>query len=67
MSVFREPEGAWGFYRLRRGRPAQRLGGVPHTRADFSVSNDGKHVAMFSYRDRNDVYMIRNFGDLVRR
>ena len=35
-------------------------------RAEFSVSNDGAHLAMFRYRDKNDVYMIRNFGQLLR-
>ena len=67
MSVFREPEGAWVLYRITPGRPAERLGVLPHTRADFSVSNDGRHVAMFSYSEKNDVYMIRNFGRLLRR
>jgi hypothetical protein len=66
MSVFRDPENAWMLYRIRPGRPAERLGALPHTRAEFSVSNDGAHVAMFSYRDKNDVYMIRNFGKLLR-
>ena len=67
MSVFREPQGAWVFYRIRPGRPADSLGTVPHSRADFSVSNDGRHVAMFSYIDKNDIYMIRNFGKMLRR
>ena len=67
ISIFREPEGAWVFYRIPPGRPAERLGTLPHTRAEFSVSNDGRHVAMFSYSDKNDVYMIRNFGKMVRR
>ena len=67
MSIFREQQGAWVFYRVRPGRPAERLGALPHTRADFSVSNDGRHVAMFSYSDKNDVYMIRNFGKMLRR
>ena len=67
MTVFREPQSAWAFYRIRPGRAAERLGALPHARAEFSVSNDGKHVAMFSYTDKNDVYMIRNFGQLVRR
>jgi len=66
-SVFREREGAWVFHRIRARQPAERLGTLPHTRAGFSISNDGKHVAMFSYRDRNDVYMIRNFGEMLRR
>ena len=67
MAIFREPQGAWVFYRIRPGRPAERLGPLPHTRADFSISNDGRHVAMFSYIDKNDVYMIRNFGEMLRR
>jgi len=67
MAIFREPRGAWVFYRIRPGRSAERLGTLPHTRADFSVSSDGKHVAMFSYSDKNDVYMIRNFGQMLRR
>jgi hypothetical protein len=67
MSILREPEGAWVLYRFPPGRPAERLGTLPHTRADFSISNDGRHVAMFSYTDKNDVYMIRNFGQMLRR
>jgi len=67
MSIFREPQGAWGFYRIPPGRRAQRLGAVPHAVADFSVSNDGRHVAMLSYSEKNDVYMIRNFGQMLRR
>jgi hypothetical protein len=54
-------------YRIRPGRRAERLGTLPHTRADFSVSNDGRHVAMFSYVDKSDVYMIRNFSRMLRR
>jgi hypothetical protein len=67
MAIFREPEGAWAIYRIPPGRPAQKLGTLPHTRAEFSVSTDGRHVAMFSYSDKSDVYMIRNFGSLLRR
>ena len=67
MSIFREPGGAWAFYRIRPGRSAERLGALPHRRAEFSVSNDGRHVAVFSYTDKNDVYMIRNFGKMLRR
>jgi len=66
LSVFREPQGAWVFYRISPGRPAERLGALPHARAEFSVSNDGRRVAMFSYTDKNDVYMIRNFGKMLR-
>ncbi len=67
MFVFREPEGAYVLYRIAPGRPSERLGALPHTRAEFSVSNDGHHVAAFGYSDKNDVYMIRNFGKMLRR
>ena len=33
----------------------------------FAVTHDGKHVAMFSYSEKSDVYMIRNFGKLLQR
>jgi hypothetical protein len=64
--VLREPQGAFALYRIARGRPARRVGGLPYTEAEFSVSNDGKHVAAFGYSDRSDVYMIRNFGKMLR-
>jgi hypothetical protein len=67
MFVLREPQGAFALYRIARGRPPSRVGGLPHTQADFSVSNDGKHVAAFGYSDKNDVYMIRNFGKMLGR
>jgi hypothetical protein len=64
--VLREPQGAFALYRIARGRPATRVGGLPYTEAEFSVSNDGHHVAAFGYSDKNDVYMIRNFGKMLR-
>jgi hypothetical protein len=67
LAIFREPQGAWVLYRIRPGRRAQRLGTLPHARADFSVSDDGRRVAMFTYIDKNDVYMIRNFGKMLPR
>ncbi|MEO7503061.1 MAG: hypothetical protein ABIW94_10535, partial [Gemmatimonadaceae bacterium] len=67
MFVLREPAGAFALYMVAPGRRAQRLGVLPHTNADFSVSNDGSHVAAFGYSDKNDVYMIRNFGEMLRR
>ena len=66
MQISREPQGAWAFHRIRPGLPAEKFGVLPHTRANFSISNDGKHVAMFRYVDKNDVYMIRNFGKILR-
>jgi dipeptidyl aminopeptidase/acylaminoacyl peptidase len=67
MFVFRGPDGAFGLYRVLPGRPAEKIGALPYYRAEFSVSNDGRHVAAFGYNDKNDVYMIRNFGELLRR
>ncbi len=67
MFVLREPAGAFALYRIARGASARRVGVLPHTQADFSVSSDGKHVAAFGYSDKNDVYMIRNFGKMLRR
>ena len=67
MFVLREPQGAFALYRIVPGRPAERLGVLPYTQADYSVSNDGRHVAAFGYGDRNDIYLIRNFGKLLGR
>jgi serine/threonine protein kinase len=67
MFVFREPQGAFALYRMARDRPAKRVGVLPYTDADFRVSSDGNHVAAFGYSDKSDVYMIRNFGKMLRR
>ncbi len=67
MFILREPQGAFALYRIARGTPASRVGSLPYTQADFSVSSDGNHVAAFGYSDKNDVYMIRNFGKMLRR
>jgi len=67
VSVVREPQGAWVFHRMRAGRRPERLGTLPHSRAEFSISRDGKHVILIRYTDRNDVHMIRNFGRMLRR
>ena len=67
VSVLREPQGAWALHRMRPGRRPERLGALPHSRAEFSLSRDGRHVVLIRYTDRNDVYMIRNFGSMLRR
>jgi hypothetical protein len=67
MFVIREPSGTFAIYRIVPGRPAKRLGGLPYMEADFSVSNDGRHVAAFGYDYKSDIYMIRNFGKMLRR
>ena len=66
LSILREPRGAWAFDRSGAGRAVDRLGTLPHAQAEFSLSSDGARVVVFDYRDRNDVYMIRNFGRLLR-
>lgn len=65
--VFREKQGAFALYRIVPGQSAERLGVLPYTLADFSMSNDGRHVAAFGHSDKKDVYMIRNFGKMLRR
>jgi len=69
MFVLRLPEGAYVVNRVSPGRPAERLGTLPNIPmlAAFSVSKDGRHIAAISYNDKNDVYMIRNFGKMLRR
>jgi dipeptidyl aminopeptidase/acylaminoacyl peptidase len=67
MFVLREPPGAYALYRIGPGRAAKRLGSLPYMEGQFSVSNDGRHVAAFGYDDKNDIYMIRNFGKMLRR
>jgi len=67
MFVFRGPDGAFALHKVAPGRPAEKLGVLPYYRAEFSVSNDGRHVAAFGHNDKNDVYMIRNFGELLPR
>jgi hypothetical protein len=67
MFVLRERQGAFALHRIVRGRPVERLGVLPYTLAEFSVSNDGRHVAAFGSSDKNDIYTIRNFGKMLRR
>jgi hypothetical protein len=67
MFALREKQGAFALYRIVPDRPAERLGVLPYTLADYSISNDGRHVAAFGYSDKKDVYMIRNFGKMLRR
>lgn len=47
MFAFREKQGAFALYRIVGGRLAERLGVLPNTQAEFSVSNDGRYVAAF--------------------
>jgi protein kinase-like protein len=61
-----ETQGAWGLFTTRPGGPTQRLGALP-VGDGFSVSKDGRHIAAHNYSIKNDVYMIRNFGKMLRR
>ena len=63
--TFRETQGAYALFQIAPGKPPQRLGALPHTRATFSISADGKHMAAFSQSDKDDVYVIRNFGKML--
>jgi Tol biopolymer transport system component len=63
----REPQGAYGLFSIRPGGPTQRVGVLPLTQASFSVSRDGRRMTAFSFNVKNDVYMIRNFGKMLRR
>jgi hypothetical protein len=61
-----ETQGAWGLFAIRPGGPMQRLGTIP-VGDWFSVSKDGRYMAANNYSTKNDVYMIRNFGKMLRR
>ncbi len=61
-----ETQGAWGLFTTRPGGRTQRLGALP-VGEWFSVSKDGRHMAALSHNVKNDVYMIRNFGKMLRR
>jgi dipeptidyl aminopeptidase/acylaminoacyl peptidase len=67
LFVFRETQGAYALFRIAPGKSPQRIGSLPHTRATFSVSRDGRHMAAFSESDKSDVFVIRNFGKVLQR
>jgi hypothetical protein len=67
MFDFRETQGAYAIYMTRPGGAMRRLGTVPYTQEMSSVSKDGMHMAGFNSTVSNDVYMIRNFGKMLRR
>ena len=61
-----ETQGAWGLFTIRPGGPMQRLGAIP-VGDWFSVSKDGRYMVANNYSIKNDVYMIQNFGKMLRR
>jgi tRNA A-37 threonylcarbamoyl transferase component Bud32/Tol biopolymer transport system component len=62
-----EARGAQALYTIRPGGRAKRLGALPHAPAAYSVSADGRRLVVTSRSDKKDVYMIRNFGDFLKR
>ena len=62
-----ETEGAAVLFRITPGGPTQRLGTFPLRDLEFSVSKDGKYMMASSYDFKTDVFMIRNFGKMLRR
>jgi serine/threonine protein kinase/Tol biopolymer transport system component len=67
MFDVRETQGDYTVYTTRPGGATRRLGAVPYTQEMSSVSKDGVHMAGFNLTFKNDVYMIRNFGKMLRR
>jgi Tol biopolymer transport system component len=62
-----EMQGAMALYTTSPGGPIRRIGVFPLTDADVSVSTDGRHMVASNFSFKNDVYMIRNFGKMLRR
>ena len=61
-----ETQGGWGLYTTRPGGPTRRLGALP-VGESFSASRDGSHMTAINFSVKNDVYVIRNFGKMLRR
>jgi hypothetical protein len=66
MFDVRELRGAYALFTTRPGGVPRRRGALPYTQEWSSVSKDGKHMAGFNFTMRTDVYMIRNFGKMLR-
>jgi hypothetical protein len=62
-----ETQGAMALYTTRPGGPIRRAGAFPLNDAAVSVSKDGRHMVASNFSFKNDVYMIRNFGNMLRR
>ena len=68
MFDFRETQGSYALFTTRPGGPTRRLGDLPFAEDErFSVSKEGTRAAAFSYNIKSDVYMIRNFGEMLQR
>jgi Tol biopolymer transport system component len=62
-----EAQGAWALFTTRPGGPTRRVGAFPFSDPLVSVSKDGRHMVASNFSFKNDVYMIRNFGEMLRR
>jgi serine/threonine-protein kinase len=62
-----EAQGGLAVYATRLGGPIRRFGALPFADAVISASRDGRHTIASSFSVKNDVYMIRNFGKMLRR
>jgi len=62
-----EYQGGAALYTISPGGPTQRLGAFPFSDLVFSVSRDGKHMVASSFSFKSDIFMIRNFGKMLRR
>ena len=62
-----EAQGGMALYTITRGGAIRRLGALPFRDAAISVSRDGRHTIASSFSFKNDLYMIRNFGKMLRR
>ena len=62
-----EAQGGLALYTITPGGAIRRLGALPFSDAAISVSRDGRHTIASSFSFKNDVYMIRNFGKMLRR
>jgi hypothetical protein len=62
-----ETQGAMALFAITPGGPIRRLGTFPLNDADVSVSTDGHRMVASNYSFNNEIYMIRNFGKMLRR
>jgi hypothetical protein len=62
-----EEQGGMALYSIRPGGPTRRLGRFPLSDGTVSVSKDGGHMVASNYGRKSDVFMIRNFGKMLRR
>ncbi|MEO7503341.1 MAG: protein kinase [Gemmatimonadaceae bacterium] len=62
-----EPQGGMALYSIRPGGQTRRLGRFPLSDGTVSVSKDGGHMVASNYGRKSDVFMIRNFGKMLRR